>query len=126
MSQMFTPRILRGRPLNLREMRIDVSSEEWAATADLEENLYKEIREETGIERGHIGELRGLGAVLSSTSNVLLVAHAQLRISRAEAAEGFAGRSEPEMAELIAVPETGLRAFLGGLADYRSLIPGLL
>lgn len=97
-----------------------------AAAADLEQNLYKEIREETGILREHIQELAGRGALLSSTSNVLLLAHAQLRISRVDAQALFVRRAENEMTEPVFVAEEELRSYLHALPDYRNLILNLL
>jgi hypothetical protein len=94
--------------------------------ADLEHNLYKEIREKTGIAREHIEELSGRGALLSSSSNVLLLAHAQLRIPKTEVHALFHRRLEHEMEEPIFVAEENLRSFLHALPDYRGLIPGLL
>jgi 8-oxo-dGTP pyrophosphatase MutT (NUDIX family) len=94
--------------------------------ADLERNLYKEIREETGIAPNHIEELSGRGALLSSTSNVLLLAHARLRIPKTEVQAIFDRRTDNEMAEHIFVAEEDLRSFLPALPDYRALIPSLL
>lgn len=94
--------------------------------ADLERNLYKEILEETGIAGEEISDLRGLGALVSSTSNVLLLARVNLRISKARVRALFAARTDNEMAEPIFVQEARLSSFLLALPDYRALIPEVL
>lgn len=94
--------------------------------ADLECNLYKEIFEETGITGEEISDLCGLGALVSSTSNVLLLARVHLRVSEARVRALFAARTDSEMAEPIFVQEVQLPSFLLALPDYRALIPELL
>jgi 8-oxo-dGTP pyrophosphatase MutT (NUDIX family) len=118
----------RARTLAIDLIGGGVQQDELAVTAaaDLEQNLYKEIREETGILREHIQELAGRGALLSSTSNVLLLAHAQLRISRIDAQALFARRAENEMTEPVFVAEEELRSYLHALPDYRNLILNML
>lgn len=94
--------------------------------ADLECNLRKEIREETGIRDEDIEEIAGLGALYSGTSNVLLLAYARSGLSKAGAEARFAHREDQEMAEPVFVPEAELRSFLEEMTDYRRLIPSLL
>lgn len=94
--------------------------------ADLGQNLYKELREEVGIQYTDCLRMNGVGVLISSTSNILLVAHIDLRLSRFEVADRFANREDGEMAEPVIVPESDLRSFLHSLPDYRMLIPDLL
>jgi 8-oxo-dGTP pyrophosphatase MutT (NUDIX family) len=94
--------------------------------ADLEANLRKEILEEMGVANAHIRSLHGVGVLLSSTSNVLIIGAVDLVLSRDEVAGYFAQRSDDEMSELVAVREEDLNSYLGSMTDYRKLIPGLL
>jgi 8-oxo-dGTP pyrophosphatase MutT (NUDIX family) len=94
--------------------------------ADIERNLFKEIREEIGIPANAIERMNGIGILLSGTTNVLVVGHACLRLSKADAELRFAERGDNEMATPIFVPQDKLRAFLGDMPDYRNLIPDLL
>ena len=94
--------------------------------ADLEENLYKEIREEVGIGRADIHALEGIGIVRSATSNVILVGHAQTVLSSADAEMRFAARTDAEMAEPVFIAEDGLHGFLRALGNYRTLVAELL
>jgi 8-oxo-dGTP pyrophosphatase MutT (NUDIX family) len=93
--------------------------------SDLEQNVLKEIREEVGIGTKQIERVRGLGALLSTTSNVLIVAMADIRLSRNEAELQFICREEDEMEAPVFVSENDLRDFLRGMTDYRALIPSL-
>lgn len=97
-----------------------------ASGVDLEENLYKEILEEAGVRRHEVEQLIGLGAVVSGTSNVILIALARLKIGRGEVKTCFLGRTDDEMAELLLVPETELGKHLDKMNDYRKLISKLL
>jgi 8-oxo-dGTP pyrophosphatase MutT (NUDIX family) len=97
-----------------------------ACGADLEENLYKELLEEAGLSRSDIEELTGIGAVVSGTSNVILMALMQLKIGRIEMEALFSGRTENEMSELVFVPEMELQRCLDVMTDYRKLISNLL
>lgn len=94
--------------------------------ADLEENLYKEVREEVGIGHDEIERLMGIGIVRSSASNVLIIGHARLRLSKAESELRFMDRTDPEMAEPVFVAERELRGFLRLMGDYRARLPDLL
>ena len=93
---------------------------------DLARNLYKEIQEESGIKRMNIESMTGIGITLSATSNVLIVAYVDLRLSREEAIAAFMNREDNEMAEPIFVPEDQLIEFLKSMGSYRVLIPSLL
>lgn len=99
---------------------------EVACGADLEENLYKEILEEAGLHRSDVRELTGIGAVVSGTSNVILMAQAHLKIKCSEVESRFFSRTEDEMEELVFVPEVELPRYLDQMPDYRRLIPRLL
>ncbi|MEJ1970502.1 MAG: NUDIX hydrolase [Rhizomicrobium sp.] len=97
-----------------------------ASGADLEANLHKEMREEVGLPRDAVTALAGLGIVLSTVSNVLIIAHAQTSLSRAGLEAAFADREDDEMAAPVFVPEAGLVDYLRAMTDYRRLIPDLL
>lgn len=105
-----------------------VQSDELVITsgADLERNLLKEIREEVGIAGKQMERLTGIGILLSSTSNVLIVGHADATLTREEAIATFALRTEEEMAEPVFVPEDELCRALRSMRDYRRLIPELM
>jgi predicted NUDIX family phosphoesterase len=105
-----------------------VQCDELAVTcgADLERNLFKEIHEEVGIREDDIEQLAGIGILLSGTSNVLIVAHANLALTRAEAAARFAMRTDNEMSEPVFVRECELCPMLRAMSDYRRLIPELI
>ena len=94
--------------------------------ADLERNLVKEFREELGISHADLSVVLGLGIVLSSTSNVLVLAKADLKITRREVALAFSRREEDEMAEPVFVSHDEIGSFLKSLTDYRKLIPSLI
>lgn len=90
--------------------------------ADLEKNLYKEIREETGLNYDDVESLMGIGTVISTTSNVLIISHAQLTLTSAEVTRKFEQRTEDEMERLIFVAGEDVREFLMPMSDYRNLI----
>jgi len=90
--------------------------------ADLERNLHKEILEETGLNYEDIENLVGIGTVVSSTSNVLIVGHAQLKMTSAEVKSRFEQRAEHEMERLIFVADENVREFLMQMSDYRNLL----
>lgn len=90
--------------------------------ADLEKNLYKEIREETGLDYDEFESLKGIGIVLSTTSNVLIISHAQLTLNSAEVTRKFQQRTEDEMERLIFVAGEDVREFLMQMTDYRKLL----
>ena len=94
--------------------------------ADLERNLLKEIREETGVSAHDVQQLTGIGILRSANSNVLIVANANLSLTKVEAIARFVLRPENEMSELVFVPETGLYPTLNSMSDYRPLIPELM
>jgi 8-oxo-dGTP pyrophosphatase MutT (NUDIX family) len=105
-----------------------VQSDEIAISngADVERNLYKEINEEVGIRSEDIVEMPGIGVLLSGTSNVLIVGHAHVDLSKAEAGLRFERREENEMTEPVFVPAAEVRKFLESMEDYRCLIRNLL
>ena len=105
-----------------------VQPEELAVTcgADLEENFYKELLEEAGIQRSDVEELTGIGAVVSGTSNVILLASVQLKVGCIGMGTQFCARTENEMSELKFVPEMELQRYLDEMTDYRKLLSKLL
>lgn len=105
-----------------------VQSDELAITcgADIEVNLRKEILEELGVRSEQIESVKGKGILLSTTSNVLIIAAVDLALSLNEVAAQFADRSDDEMSDLVAVDEDDLSAFLSNMTDYRALIPALM
>lgn len=82
--------------------------------------------EETGIPAAEMDQPEGIGIVMSSTTNVLVIAHAEIRLSKEESKTRFARRTDDEMANLVFVPGQDLRSFLLGMPDYRTLLPDLL
>jgi 8-oxo-dGTP pyrophosphatase MutT (NUDIX family) len=94
--------------------------------ADLERNLVKEIREETGIGHADLCAVQGLGVLLSSTSNVLALAKVDLKITKREVELAFGKREEDEMAEPVFVQQDEIGSFLRSLTDYRTLLPSLI
>jgi len=94
--------------------------------SDIEATLRKEIFEELGVRSTQIPDVRGMGVLLSTTSNVLVVAAVDLALSTDEVAAQFADRSDDEMSELVTVNENDLSAFLRGMTDCRTLIPELM
>lgn len=93
---------------------------------DLEANLRKEIREELGIGADGLSEIRCLGVVRSTTSNVLVISHVEAFLTRDEVLEAFERREEDEMAEPVFVPQGEVARFLQAMTDYRTLLPDLL
>jgi len=90
--------------------------------ADLEKNLYKEAFEEAGLNEADFNDLAGAGVVTSSTSNILIVAHAKLNLDSDEVRRKFELRSEDEMNRLVFIPSENVRSLLKGMHDYRNLI----
>ncbi len=105
-----------------------VQSDELPVTcgADIEANLRKEILEELGVRSEQIRSVQGKGIVLSTTSNVLVIAAVDLVLSMNEVAAQFAHRSDDEMSDLVFVGENDLCAFLTNMTDYRALLPALM
>lgn len=93
---------------------------------DIEQNLYKEIHEETGISRSDIDDLAAIGIVQSSTSNIIVVGHARANLSKSDVIRKFEDRTDDEMDEPVFVPAHDLRQFLISIPDYRALLPLLL
>ena len=105
-----------------------VQPEELAVSsgADLERNLRKEIREEVGIPEDALAGLEGMGVLMSTTSNILVIADVATSLTKHAVEDAFARREEDEMAQPVFVPKRELPAFLLGLTDYRRLIAQLL
>lgn len=99
---------------------------EIASGADIERNLLKEIHEETGLNSSEIDHLEGIGILLSGTSNVLIVGHANVGLTKAEAIARFALRTDEEMSEPVFIPEGELDSALHAMTDYRPLISELM
>ncbi len=97
-----------------------------AAPPDLAHNFRKEIREELGIEPGRLGPMTGLGVVLSTTSNVLVIAALDTALTCDGVRAAFAHREDDEMAEPVFVPAAGIAAYLRAMTDYRPLVAELL
>lgn len=116
----------RGGAIDLIGGGVQRDEMEISSGADIGQNFYKEMREEIGIPYGDSLRMNGMGILMSSTSNILVIAHIDLRLSRDEVADRFGHREEDEMAEPVFVPQSDLRDFLGRLTDYRMLIPDLL
>ena len=93
---------------------------------DFAENIRKEIREETGITTAVLGAMRGLGVVMSTTSNVLVIAHQDTVLTAEGVREAFAHREDDEMAEPVFVPQSEIADYLRGLTDYRPYVAELL
>jgi 8-oxo-dGTP pyrophosphatase MutT (NUDIX family) len=93
---------------------------------DLAHNIAKEIREETGIAPAALGAQRGLGVVMSTTSNVLVIAHQETALTADDVRAAFASREDDEMAELVFVPRAGISDYLRGMTDYRPFVAKLL
>jgi len=93
---------------------------------DLAGNFHKEIREELGIGRDRLGPMTGLGVVLSTTSNVLVIAALDTTLTCDGVREAFARREDDEMAEPVFVPGEGIAAYLRAMTDYRPLVAELL
>jgi 8-oxo-dGTP pyrophosphatase MutT (NUDIX family) len=104
-----------------------VQSDESAVESgsDIEANLRKEIFEELGIRSAQIQDVRGIGVLLSTTSNVLVIAAVDLDLSIKEVAAQFANRTDDDMSDLVGVNEDDLSAFLRNMPDYRTLISEL-
>ena len=96
------------------------------AAANFRTNTLKEIREETGIAADALGAMSGLGIVLSTTSNVLVVAHVETKLTREGVRETFATREDDEMAEPVFVPAADIRDYLRAMTDYRALLAELV
>jgi 8-oxo-dGTP pyrophosphatase MutT (NUDIX family) len=94
--------------------------------SDIAANLLKEIREEVGIRDTQVEDIAGLGILLSSTSNVLVVADVLTTLSQAEAEASFREREDDEMAEIVFVSRDALQDFLRGMSDCRTLIADLM
>ena len=93
---------------------------------DFAGNIRKEIREETGIDPATLGVMRGLGVVMSTTSNVLVIAHQETALTADGVREAFTHREDDEMAEPVFVPRAGIADYLRGLTDYRPFVAELL
>lgn len=92
---------------------------------DLEENLCKELSEETGLEPADVDDLAGIGVLLSSTSNVLVVGRVHLRLNSVDVERRFQHRRDDEMNRLLFVDQAKVRKFLSEMHDYRTLLAEL-
>ena len=92
---------------------------------DLEKNLHKEIFEETGMNDADIEDLKGIGTVLSKTSNVLIVGHTRLNVDSAVVQRRFQQRTDDEMRRLVFIAANEVPEFLMQMHDYRSLLTQL-
>ena len=93
---------------------------------DFAGNTTKEIREETGIGAVDLGARRDLGVVMSTTSNVIVIEHIALALSRDGVLAAFERREEDEMAEPVFVPAAEIADYLRAMKDYRPLLAELL
>lgn len=93
---------------------------------DLARNVAKEIREELGIDRDGLGAMAGLGIVMSTTSNVLVISGLATTLTRAGVLKAFAAREDDEMAEPVFVPAAEIVSYLRTMTDYRPLVADLL
>ncbi len=96
------------------------------APPDLGRNVHKEIHEELGIASDRLGPMTGLGVVMSTTSNVLVIAALDTTLTCDGVREAFARREDDEMAEPVFVPGDGIAAYLRAMTDYRLLVAELL
>ncbi len=103
-----------------------LQTEDGESTPDFERNIRKEIREETGIVPADLHAMNGLGVVMSTTSNILVIAHVATALTAAQVQTIFARRDDDEMAELVMVPRAEISAYLRSLTDYRPLVADLL
>lgn len=94
--------------------------------ANFASNTLKEIREETGIGRDALSALTGLGIVMSTTSNVLVIAGVETALTRDGVRAAFAHREDDEMAEPVFVPASDVRDYLRSLGDYRVQVAELV
>jgi 8-oxo-dGTP pyrophosphatase MutT (NUDIX family) len=93
---------------------------------DIAHNIAKEVREETGIAAAALGAQRGLGVVMSTTSNVLVIAHQEIALTADGVRDAFATREDDEMAEPVFVPRDDITDYLRSLTDYRPFVAELL
>jgi 8-oxo-dGTP pyrophosphatase MutT (NUDIX family) len=93
---------------------------------DLAHNIVKEIHEETGIVPSALGAQCGLGVVMSTTSNVLVIAHQETALTADGVRAAFAIRDDDEMAEPVFVPREEIADYLRSLTDYRPFVAELL
>ena len=96
------------------------------APPDLARNVHKEIQEELGIASDRLGPMTGLGVVISTTSNVLVIAALDTTLTRDGVREAFARREDDEMAEPVFVPRDSIGQYLRAMTDYRPLVAALL
>lgn len=96
------------------------------APPDLAGNIHKEIHEELGIDSDRLGPMTGLGVVMSTTSNVLVIAGVTAALTREDVLDAFARREDDEMAEPVFVTRAGVAAYLRAMTDYRPLVAELL
>lgn len=99
---------------------------EIATGYDLERNIIKEIQEESGIGKADLSAVLGVGVLLSSTSNVLILAKVDLKITKQDVELAFGKREEDEMAEPVFIGQDELGSFFQLLTDYRTLVPDLI
>lgn len=79
-----------------------------------------------GISRSDIETLDAIGILQSTNSNILVVGHAQARLSKSGLVTKFEDRTEHEMDKPVFVPAENLQVFLNSMPDYRPLLASLL
>ena len=92
---------------------------------DIFENMFKEMKEEAGIEKTNILKIKGIGITLSSKYNVIFIFYTLLNITRDAALEIFNANNDNEMSDLIFVEEDKLIEFLKDKGSYRPLVTEL-
>lgn len=93
--------------------------------ADIFENMFKEMREETGIEKSHVSKIIGIGITLSSKYNVIFIFYTLLNIAKDEVLDIFRSHNDNEMNDLIFVEKAKLEEFLKDKGSYRPLVTEL-
>lgn len=93
--------------------------------ADIFENMFKEMKEETGIKKSNVSRITGIGITLSSKYNVIFIFYTLLNITRDTALEIFRSDNDNEMNDLIFVEEVKLEEFLKDKGSYRPLVTEL-
>lgn len=93
---------------------------------DIENNQFKEMKEETNIDPTDCQQQNLIGVLLSKYMNVLFIFQTFLSISSTELKIKFKDRIDQEMADLLFVPEKDLESFLKSQDSYRPLVWDLI